>query len=93
MTKLILTNPQELEIWLDEFMAEQMDKLHILGVTFSLVQNGELFFAQGYGYVNLEQQIPVSADRTLFRVGSISNFITVYPYFDFFSSCFTRFCY
>ncbi len=43
MTQPILTSPQELEIWLDEFMAEQMEKLHVPGVTFSLVQNGELF--------------------------------------------------
>ena len=72
MTQSILTNPQELETWLDDFMSEQMSKLHVPGATFSLVQNGELFFAKGYGYANLEQQIPVSAERTLFRVGSIS---------------------
>lgn len=46
MTELILTSPQELEGWLDEFMAEKMEELHIPGVTFSLVQNGELFFCQ-----------------------------------------------
>lgn len=76
MTELILTSPQELEGWLDEFMAEKMEELHIPGVTFSLVQNGELFFAKGYGYANLEQQIPVVADSTLFRVGSISKLFT-----------------
>ncbi|WP_019506542.1 serine hydrolase [Pleurocapsa sp. PCC 7319] len=76
MTQNILTDSQELETWLDEFMAEQMDKLQIPGVTFSLVQNSELFLAKGYGYANLEQQIPVSADRTLFRVGSISKLFT-----------------
>ena len=76
MTQSILTSSQELETWLDEFMAEHMDKLHIPGVTFSLVQNGELFFAKGYGYADLEQQIPVVADRTLFRVGSISKLFT-----------------
>ncbi|MDJ0574225.1 MAG: serine hydrolase domain-containing protein [Xenococcaceae cyanobacterium MO_234.B1] len=76
MTQPILTSPQELETWLDEFMVEQMDKLHIPGVTFSLVQNGELFFAKGYGYADLEQQIPVIADCTLFRVGSISKLFT-----------------
>ena len=69
---LVATNPQELEAWLDELMADKMDELHILGVTFSLVQNGELFLAKGYGYANLEQQILVVADSTLFRVGSIS---------------------
>ena len=76
MTQTILTNPQELETWLDEFMAEQMDKLHIPGVTFSLVQNGELFFAEGYGYADLEQQIPVVADRTVFCVGGNSKLFT-----------------
>ncbi len=76
MTQPILTSPQELETWLDEFMAEQMEKLHVPGVTFSLVQNGELFFAKGYGYADLEQQIPVVADRTLFPVGSISKLFT-----------------
>ena len=49
MTQSTLTNPQELENWLDEFMSEKMDNLHIPGVTFSLVQNGELFFVKGYG--------------------------------------------
>jgi len=76
MTKAIVTSSQELETWLDEFMTEQMEKLHIPGVTFSLVQNGKLFFAKGYGYADLEQQIPVVADRSLFRVGSISKLFT-----------------
>ena len=76
MTQSILTNPQELETWLDDFMSEQMSKLHVPGVTFYLVQNSELFFTKGYGYANLEQQIPVVADKTLFRVGSISKLFT-----------------
>jgi len=44
MSETILTNCQEFETWLDQFMAEEMDKLHIPGVTFSVVQNGEVFF-------------------------------------------------
>ena len=76
MTLATLTNPRELEIWLDEFMSEKMDNLHIPGATFSLVQNGELFLAKGYGYANLKEQIPVVADSTLFRVGSISKLFT-----------------
>ena len=76
MTKPILINRQELEIWLDEFMAKQMNKLHVPGVTFSLVHNGELVLAKGYGYADLEQQVSVSADSTLFRVGSVSKLFT-----------------
>ena len=76
MTQPILTSSQELETWLDEFMADQMEKLHIPGVTFSLVQNGELFLAKGYGYADLEKKIPVIAERTLFRVGGNSKLFT-----------------
>lgn len=76
MSQPILTNRQELETWLDQFMAEEMDKLHVPGVTFSVVQKGEVFFAKGYGYGDLEQQIPVVADDTLFRAGSVSKLFT-----------------
>lgn len=72
MTQPLVTSSQELETWLDEFMSKQMAELHIPGASFSLVQNGELFFAKGYGYADLQQQIPVVADRTLFRVGGNS---------------------
>lgn len=76
MSQPILTNPPELENWLDRFVTEQRSKLHIPGVTLSVVQNGELLLAKGYGYANVEQQIPVVADRTLFRVGGISMLMT-----------------
>ena len=76
MTLPILITPRELETWLDEFMATQRSESHIPGVTFSLVQNGKIILAKGYGYANLEQQIPVVADSTLFRVGSISKLFT-----------------
>ena len=76
MTKPILSSPQELETWLDEFVTEQMDELQIPGVTFSLVQNGELFFAKGYGYADIDRQTPVIANRTLFRIGGITKLFT-----------------
>ncbi len=76
MTQPILTSSQELEAFLDEFMAEQMEKQHIPGVTFSVVQNGELFFTKGYGYADLEKKISVIPNKTLFRVGSISKLFT-----------------
>ncbi len=76
MAKPISLDPQQLEAWLDEFISKQMEELHIPGVTFSLVQNGQIVLAKGYGYANLEQQIPVSSDHTLFKVGSVSKLFT-----------------
>lgn len=53
-----------------------MSKSHIPGAAISVVKDGKLFFAKGYGYANLEKKIPVVADKTLFRVASISKLLT-----------------
>ena len=76
MSQPILTNPQELETWLDHFMTQQMDELHVPGVTFSVVQNGKLLLAKGYGYADIEKQTPVTAENSVFRVGGISMLLT-----------------
>ena len=72
----LLTDPHELEVFIDKFFAEQMEKLHIPGAVFVLVKDGEIFFAKGYGYANMEKRIPVAPDKTLFRVGSVSKLFT-----------------
>lgn len=76
MNQPLSISSKELERWLDEFVAEQMEKLHVPGVTFSAVQNGELWLAKGFGSAHIERHIPVVANRTLFRVGGISMLIT-----------------
>lgn len=66
------TDPAELEAFLDELMAAQMEEYHIPGATVSVVKGGALFFAKGYGFADLENQIPIDPERTLFRIGSAS---------------------
>jgi CubicO group peptidase (beta-lactamase class C family) len=70
------TDPAELEAFLDELIAEQMEEHHIPGATVSVVKDGELFFAKGYGSADLERQTPVIPDQTLFSVGSLSKLVT-----------------
>lgn len=70
------TDPQELEAFLDAFFTSQMKELHIPGAVFILVKDGEVFFAKGYGYANLEKRTPVIPDKTIFRVGSVSKLFT-----------------
>ena len=70
------TDPQELEAFIDGVMAAQMGAYHIPGATISVVKDGELFFAKGYGYADLESRKPVIANETLFRVGSVSKLLT-----------------
>ena len=67
-----LVDAEELEHFLDGVMAAQLESSHIPGATVAVVKDGELFFAKGYGYADLEYREPVVADETLFRVGSVS---------------------
>ena len=70
------TDPAELEAFIDGVMAAHMPSRDIPAATISVVRDGELFFAKGYGYADREQNIPVEADRTLFRPGSTSKLFT-----------------
>jgi len=71
-----LSDPQELEGFLDGIITAQLTAYHLPGATVAVVKDGELFFSKGYGYANIEEQIPVVADQTLFRPGSITKLFT-----------------
>ena len=70
------TDPTELEDFLDDFIARNMEEYHIPGVAISVVKDGELFFAKGYGYADLENGIPVDPEQTVFRIGSVGKLFT-----------------
>jgi len=70
------SQPKELESFLDSLLNERMDKLRIPGLVFVMVKDGDIFFAKGYGYADLEEKRPVIPDKTLFRVGSVSKLFT-----------------
>jgi CubicO group peptidase (beta-lactamase class C family) len=62
----------DVETFLDGFVPLQLEQDDIAGVTISIVKDGKLLFAKGYGYSDVEKKQPVVADATLFRPGSIS---------------------
>jgi len=53
-----------------------MSKYHVPGGAVILVKDGEILYANGYGYADLERKISASAGKTVFRVGSISKLFT-----------------
>lgn len=71
-----LTDPAELEAFIDGVMAAHFRSRKIPAATISVVKDGELFFAKGYGFADLERRIPVEAETTLFRPGSVSKLFT-----------------
>jgi CubicO group peptidase (beta-lactamase class C family) len=62
----------EVESFVDATMAEDLREHHISGATVSVVKDGRVLFSEGYGYADRRNGTPVSANRTLFRVGSVS---------------------
>jgi CubicO group peptidase (beta-lactamase class C family) len=70
------TDPAEMQAFLDEELGKEMKKHHIAGASISVVKDGKLFFAKGYGSADLKNHIPVDPERTNFRTGSIAKLFT-----------------
>ncbi|MBE2201363.1 MAG: beta-lactamase family protein [Anaerolinea sp.] len=66
------TDPAELEAFMDGLLAAQMTANHIPGAVVVVVKDGDVLFAKGYGYADLETLTPVDPQTTLFRPGSVS---------------------
>jgi CubicO group peptidase (beta-lactamase class C family) len=70
-----LIDPKEIEVWMDQFLAEYLRHPYaILG--FVLVKDGKIFFQKGYGYADAETKSPVVPDQTLFFAASVSKLVT-----------------
>ena len=71
-----LKSREDLEAFLDGVMAAHMRAQHMAGAVVTVVKDGEIFLSKGYGFADLEKKIPVNADKTLFRPGSVSKLFT-----------------
>ncbi len=71
-----LDNARELETLFDPIFAERMEKLHIPGAVISVIKDGKIIFTKGYGVADVEKKTPIIADKTLFRIGSITKVFT-----------------
>ena len=60
-----LKNAAEVEAFFDNLVPKLMEKHHVPGSSVSLVKDGKLLFAKGYGYANLDTRKPVHALRPL----------------------------
>lgn len=70
------TDPAELEAFLDQLMRAQMAEDHIAGAVVSVVQNGDVLLAKGYGLADVAASKPADAETTLFPLGSITKLFT-----------------
>jgi CubicO group peptidase (beta-lactamase class C family) len=68
--------PAEAGPFLDELVLAQMQEHNLPNAAIALVANGEVIHLNGYGFADLERQIPVDAAETLFRTGSVAKLFT-----------------
>jgi CubicO group peptidase (beta-lactamase class C family) len=66
----------DVEAFLDGIVPSQLAQNDIAGATFSVVKDGKLLFAKGYGYADVKTKKPISPETTLFRPGSVSKLFT-----------------
>ncbi len=71
-----LDNPAVLEAFIDGLVKPLMKNNSSPSGTIAIARDGELIFAKGYGYQNVDEQIPVDPAQTLFRPGSTSKLFT-----------------
>jgi CubicO group peptidase (beta-lactamase class C family) len=71
-----LDDPAQLEAFVDGVVKPLMKNNNSPSGTVAIMRNGQLVFARGYGFQDVEQQVPVDPFRTLFRPGSTSKLFT-----------------
>lgn len=71
-----LGNAEVVEAFVDGVVKPLMQKEHSPSGVVAVMQGGELIFAKGYGYIDVEKGIPVDAETSMFRPGSISKLFT-----------------
>ncbi len=68
--------PEDLGAFLDGLIPVEIERRDIAGCVVVVVKDGEILFAKGYGFADVEKKQPVSDSETLFRPGSISKLFT-----------------
>ncbi len=71
-----LDDHQALETFVDGLATSLMKSNNSPAGTVAIMHRGELIFAKGYGYQDVEAQVPVDPAVTLFRPGSVSKLFT-----------------
>ena len=70
------SDEKELSAFFDGAMHTSMHENHVPGAVLVVVKDGEILFSRGYGYEDVDLQIPVDPETTLFRPGSVSKLFT-----------------
>lgn len=66
----------DLDSWLDGYMPFALRSNDLAGAVVTVVKDGQVIAARGYGYADIAKRKPVDPATTLFRPGSVSKLVT-----------------
>lgn len=66
----------DVNAWLDGYMPYALHSADVAGAVVTVVKDGQVISARGYGYADVAKRRPVDPARTLFRPGSVSKLVT-----------------
>lgn len=69
-------NKDNMKVFMDNTFQKKMKEEHVPGAVITVVKDGKIIFSNGYGYADLENKVPVTPDKTLVRIGSVSKLFT-----------------
>lgn len=75
-TGAVALTKADLDVWLDGYLPYALRTSDIPGAVVTVVQDGQILTARGFGYADIEKRTAVDPDRTLFRPGSVSKLVT-----------------
>lgn len=62
---------------MDDYISQVVAEREVTGLAFALIQGGEVTLMKGYGWANVEEEIPVT-ENTVFNVASMGKAITAW---------------
>lgn len=66
----------DVDAWLDGYLPYALRTDDIPGAVVTVVKDGKILTARGFGYSDLATHTPVDPEHTLFRIGSVSKLFT-----------------
>ena len=65
-----------IESYIDSLVQAGIEEHHVPGLSMAIITDSNKVFTKAYGFANLEEQIPVDAGKTGFRIASITKTFT-----------------
>ncbi|MGD8404164.1 MAG: serine hydrolase [Anaerolineales bacterium] len=72
----VAVTPEAVEAFLNDFSSVYMEELDVPGLAFVMVKDGSVFVSKGYGFADVENQVPFDPEQTIVRAGSIVKTVT-----------------